>query len=383
MPKLFHSSLIAFAVVASLGLAQAATTKGKMVSGPVPTALTEQGDTYVLNRGFADFYDTAWVLTNGSNAKPQVVEFEVVADTLAAYDVVFFGEVHRHPGVHLQQQRLLSALHTRYPRWIVSLEQFERDVQPVVDDYLAGKIGETTLVDKGRAWDNYRPSYRPLVQFAKDNKLPVVAAEAPVWAISCIGQAGPEVLDMFTPEERSWVAKDLHIAPGAYRDKYMKFQGGTATHGGGAAQTPQALLRAERSYAGQVARDDSMAESIFLAMQNDPGYKVLHLNGHFHSAGFLGTVEQLKLRNPALKIAVIQPIEVKNSKTPAFEKTALTEGTFLQLVYPNPDDFAEGEDQSEWIKKVMAKRTANPCKYTTPPAPATHASAPTSASAKP
>ena len=327
---------------------------------------------FVLNRPLVDFYDTAFVLTNGGATAPRTVSVEELADQLIGYDVIFYGESHRHPGVHLQQQRLLRALHARYPAITLSLEQFERDVQPVVDDYLAGRVGENTLTDKGRAWDNYRPSYRPLLQFAKDHQLPVVAAEAPVWAISCIGQWGPEILEQFTPEERSWVARDLHIGPGAYRDKYMKFQSGTATHGGGAAVSDAARLRAERSFAGQVARDDSMAESIYLSLQAHPGRKLLHLNGSFHSAGFLGTVEQLKLRNPALKIAVIEPVEVEDAKAPGFPAASAQLGTALQLVYPNPPDFVEGEDQTEWVRKIMAKRVTNPCKYTpkgvTPPA---------------
>lgn len=77
---------------------------------------------------------------------------------------------------------------------MLSLEQFERDVQGVLDEYLAGRIGERALTERGRAWDNYGPSYRPLLLFARDHGLPVIAAEAPTWTISCIGQQGVEVL---------------------------------------------------------------------------------------------------------------------------------------------------------------------------------------------
>jgi hypothetical protein len=63
----------------------------------------------------------------------------------------------------------------------------------------------------------------------------VVAAEAPGWTIVCIGQYGPQILDQFTPSERSWVALDLHLNSDAYRDKYMAFQSGSATRGGGGA----------------------------------------------------------------------------------------------------------------------------------------------------
>ncbi|MFH7040985.1 ChaN family lipoprotein [Paucibacter sp. JuS9] len=336
-----------------------------------PQRLDKQGEhAYRLQQPLQDFYDTAFVWSDAGRAEPSLLNMDELARRLAGYDVIFFGESHRHPGIHLQQQRLLRALHARHPAMIVSLEQFERDVQPVLDGYLAGKLGENALVDDGRAWDNYRPSYRPLVQFAKERGLPVIAAEAPTWAISCIGQQGLAVLERFTPEERSWVARELDTGPGAYRDKYMKFQSGAATHGGGAAMSEAAKARAERSFAAQVARDETMAEAIAEALQKKPGAKVLHLNGNFHSAAFLGTAERLQRRLPQLKIAVIDPVEVTDPKLPSFAGAALKEGTVLQLVYPNPESFAPGEDQSAWVRKVMAKRTANACKYAPASAPA-------------
>jgi uncharacterized iron-regulated protein len=325
--------------------------------------LSEKTHHYVLNRPFDDYYDTAFVLTDAGKNKPRVINLDELADTLVKYDVVFFGEIHRHPGVHLQQLRLFRALHARNPNLALSLEQFERDTQGVMDDYLAGRIGEDALVDKGRAWDNYAPSYRPLVTYAKENHLPVIAAEAPDWSISCIGQWGPVILDEFTPQERAWVTRDLHLNEGAYRNKYMKFQESSATHGGGG-NTPEARQKAERSFAAQATRDDTMAESIYLALQKNPGRKVLHLNGDFHSAGFLGTVERLKLRDQNLKIAVIVPVEAENRLAPAFDKSGVNEATVLQLIYPNPPSFAGNEDMSEWIKSVMTKRKANSCKYT-------------------
>ena len=83
------------------------------------------------------------------------------------YDVVFIGELHDHIANHLAEMALLKALQARMPAIALSMEQFERDVQPVVDDYLAGRIGEESLKSKGRAWRNYAEAYRPLVEYAK------------------------------------------------------------------------------------------------------------------------------------------------------------------------------------------------------------------------
>ena len=325
---------------------------------------------WLLGRPFKDYYDTAFVFTAAGTASVRELSVAQLADALGNADVVFYGESHGHPGVHLQEMKLLRALHEKDPRWVVSFEQFERDTQKVVDDYLAGRIGETTLIDEGRAWNNYAASYRPLLVFAKEHHLPVIAAEAPGWAVSCVGESGVQILDRFLPMERAWVAAAIHSGPGAYRDEYMEFLGGSATHGGGKPDNPEAKQRADReaqnSFEAQVTRDDTMAESIERALQQHPGFKVLHLTGSFHSAKFLGTVERLKMREPQLKIAVIDPVEVENPAAPALPLDAARDGTVLQLIYPNPEEFVAGEDMSAWIGRMHGKHAAAACKYSLP-----------------
>lgn len=328
------------------------------------------GHVWALNRPFKDYYDSAFVFTAAGETAPREMNVGELADALRGYDVVVYGESHGHAGVHLAEMKLLRALYERDPRWVLSLEQFERDVQAVLDDYLAGHVGETALIDRGRAWNNYAASYRPLVVFAKAHHLPVVAAEAPGWAVACVGRWGPGILDQFSPSERSWVAADIHADPGAYRDEFMQFLGGSATHGGGTPADPAAAQRAaresENSFAAQVTRDDTMAESILRALEQHPGYKVLHVTGSFHSAKFLGTVERLRMRRPSLKIAVIEPVEVDDPASPALPAAADRDGTVLQLIYPNPEEFADGEDMSAWIGQMKAKHAASACKYSMP-----------------
>ena len=92
---------------------------------------------------------------------PVAVDVARAADILKDYDVVVIGEYHDHLANNLAELALLRALRPRVPGLALSMEQFERDVQPVVDDYLAGRIGEATLKREGRAWGNYDEAYRP------------------------------------------------------------------------------------------------------------------------------------------------------------------------------------------------------------------------------
>jgi uncharacterized iron-regulated protein len=306
---------------------------------------------------------TSYALVRADNAT-QSLTVTQAADVLASYDVIFLGELHRHPGNHLAEMALFRAIHERAPSLSLSMEQFERDVQPAVDDYLAGRTGETPFMSASRAWNNYATSYRPLVEYAKAHKLPLIAANAPEKVVRCVGREGADFLKRMTPEQRGWAAADLHLNEGPYRDKFLGFVGSDAGHGGDgskdkAAQRPPPSESALRSFAAQVTRDDTMAESIALHLQKNPGRKVVHINGAFHSASFLGTVERLQARMPQLKIAVVNPIQVGGDSK--VDQGDLKTGTLLLLIGRLPEDYATDAEMNAAIKKQIAARAASKC----------------------
>jgi len=315
-----------------------------------------------------DLTDFALLYTKGGQQAPKLTSVADAADVLKDFDVIFIGEEHRHPGNHIAQMDLFRAIQERAPNLSLSLEQFERDVQNVVDDFMAGKIGETPFREKARAWDNYLVSYRPLVEYAKERGLPVIAAEAPGSVVRCVGEKGADFLKTMKPEQRGWAAADLHMIEGAYKDKYMKFAAGDGSHGedeGKAGAKPQEKKgpspAAIRSFEAQVVRDDSMAESIYLHLQKNPGRKVVHLNGSFHSESFLGTAERLQMRDPKLKIAVVNPVAIKkDAKLEVSDEKAKT-GTFVLLIRETPKSYANMDEMKAAITEQMKFRDKNKC----------------------
>jgi hypothetical protein len=120
---------------------------------------------------------------------------------------------------------------------------------------------------------------------------------------------------------------------------------------------------AMRSFSAQVLRDDTMAESIARHLQANPGRKVIHLDGNFHSASGLGTVERLKLRVPELRLAVINPIAVTDSQSPSWTEADASSGDFILLVKQIPDMFVNEDREMEYMNKVIRKRMRNKCIY--------------------
>lgn len=331
-----------------------------------PMKPTHDGDTSNGRRALPDLTSFSLLHTDGGTAPARAVSLDEAADILTAYDVIFIGERHRHPGNHLAQMQIFRAIHERAPNVSLSMEQFERDVQEAVDQYLAGKIGEGPFIEKTRAWGNYRTSYRPLVEYAKEHGLPVIAANAPGKVVRCVGIEGEAFLERMKPAQRAWAAKSLDLSEGAYRDKFMGFVQGDAAHGG----DPDAPEDAEpqppsegalRSYAAQITRDDTMAESIAQHLAVHPNQKVVHLNGSFHSDSFLGTVERVRSRRPDIRIAVVSPITVEDETDAALSDKDLESGTFVLLLRELPEAYASDEEMNAAIKRQMSAREERVC----------------------
>lgn len=293
---------------------------------------------------------------------PMFVTVGQAADELKNYDVVFLGEWHDHPGNHLAEMALFREIYARAPQLALSMEQFERDVQPVVNDYMAGRIGEEALQQKGRAWGNYAESYRPLVEFAKEHNLPVIAANAPASVVRCVGEKGPEFLTQLDAEKRRWAAADLHLEDGAYKDKFMRFLKEDGTHGAAASDADAAATNA-RAFAAQVVRDDTMAESIALYLQKNPGHRVVHITGDFHVEGGLGTLERLKDRIPGLKVAVVVPAEAENPNRPAVSAADAKGGDFLFLMRGEPREYVTDAERKAAEQQMRGNfRTGAQCR---------------------
>jgi uncharacterized iron-regulated protein len=234
---------------------------------------------------------------------------ELAEHAVGDNDVIFLGELHGNPGAHRAELEFLRYLQATDRPMALATEQFERDVQAHVDAYLEGKITEDEFLKKSRPWPNYA-DYRPLIEFCKEHKIPVIAGNIPRPLASRVFKEGPEVVEKFTAEEKSWAAAELQANPGAYRDKFMETMGGTEGHN----------ERLDRMYAAQCIKDDTMAESVANWLKANPKGRVLHINGSFHSAGGLGVPEKLQAMLPDTKMIFVTCVETSDETEPAADE---------------------------------------------------------------
>ena len=236
--------------------------------------------------------------------KGNAVTLRTVVDALERADVLFIGETHDNAVAHLLEAELLRRADEKYgassPKRrdvALSLEMFERDVQTVLDEYLAGLINERHFLLSSRPWRNYETDYRPLVEYARAHHLPVIAANAPARYVSRVSSQGPDSLKSLPQVAvKSWLPP-LPFPPAseAYAAKFDRFMGGAGagSHGG------LHLL------AAQTLRDATMAHAIseHLGRGRDP--LVVQVNGTFHSEERMGVPELLARYRPKARSVVV------------------------------------------------------------------------------
>jgi uncharacterized iron-regulated protein len=249
-------------------------------------------------------------------ARGTFTDFEVMLADLARADVVFVGEQHDDPNTHRLELMLAQGLARRRSSVIVSLEMFERDVQPSLVEWLGGRMNDEAFLAGSRPWPRYNTDYRPIVEFAREKGWPVVAANVPRPLATEVSKSGLEVLRSRSDAEKAWFAADLKCpTDDDYFRRFTAAMGGHGTTGAADDRTVAAERQTlERFYQAQCLKDETMAESIARASQHAAAAAasplVIHYNGAFHSDFTLGTAERAIRRLPGKRVVVVTILPV-------------------------------------------------------------------------
>ena len=110
------------------------------------------------------------------------VDAQAVYDQARRVQIVYVGETHDNPASHRWQLDILRALNEANPgKLSLGMEMFTPEQQPVLDRWVAGKLGEEAFLIEVHWFDNWRMHfglYRDLLVFCRDNKIPVLALNA-------------------------------------------------------------------------------------------------------------------------------------------------------------------------------------------------------------
>jgi len=173
-----------------------------------------------LTASAAGCFDTGtWVRPDAQGALPTTVNR--VLKAAGAADFVLLGEAHDDPDHHVWQLQSLAMLQGQRGHIVIGMEMFPRRVQPALDRWIAGELTDSQLLqltDWNRVWGYDPELYLPILQFARLNRIPLVALNVERSLISEISTSGWTAV---APERREGLT-DPATASDAYRDFLKK-----------------------------------------------------------------------------------------------------------------------------------------------------------------
>jgi hypothetical protein len=168
------------------------------------------------------------------------------------------------------------------------MEMFQRPFQQVVDDYIGGAIDERTFLRKTeyfRRWVFDYNLYKPILDFARDNKIPVVALNQKKEISEKVSRTG---LDSLTEKERKAIPAQMDFSDDEYRDRLKEVFG---QHKGPVEK------KFDFFYQAQVLWDETMSWSIDEFLRKNPGHRMVVIVGGGHLAYGSGIPKRTFRRN--------------------------------------------------------------------------------------
>lgn len=150
-------------------------------------------------------------------AKSKRLSANKVLANAASRDFVLLGEQHDDPDHHRWQLQTLAGLHAHRPDMVIGFEMFPRRLQPVLDRWVEGKLTVREFLTQAEwetVWSFPPELYMPLFEFARINRLPMVALNVERSLTKAIGEKG---WDGVPAADRAGLSRPALPLP-AYRD---------------------------------------------------------------------------------------------------------------------------------------------------------------------
>ncbi len=255
-----------------------------------------------------------------SNSQKQSEDPQRVLQQLAIADVVYLGETHDSADDHRAQLEIIQSLHRSRPNLAIAMEMFQRPYQFALDRYLAGTITEAQLKEISQyetRWGFEWEYYAPILRFAKENQLRVIALNTPTEVTRKVSRGG---LESLTVADRRFIPpiSEIRAEPEAYRERmrviYQEIHQGKGNSD-----------RFNRFFLAQILWDETMAERITQFLQANPQTQVVVLAGQGHIVYGDGIpsrvtrrMQRVKRRSPVQSLVLLNPsVEMTAPSKPA------------------------------------------------------------------
>ncbi len=233
------------------------------------------------------------------------IDYGTMLNGLNKADIVFFGELHNNPIAHWLELQVAKDLYAaKKDKLVIGAEMFEADNQMIIDEYFKGLIKTSSFEDECRLWPNYKTDYKPILEFARNNKIRFVATNVPRRYAALVAKKGFDGLKELEPEAKKFIAPlPINYDPNLPCYKNMMNMSGHIKGMMGPAMNPN-LPKA------QAIKDATMAHFILSNLKK--GDVFYHFNGAYHSDNYQGIVWYIKTTDKTKNIKTITTVLQKD-----------------------------------------------------------------------
>ena len=225
-----------------------------------------------------------------------LTNMEQLLDAIADRRVVFVGESHDRYEDHLNQLKVIQGLKARGKEVAIGMEFFQQPYQSVIDAYINGEIDEAAFLRQTEYFDRWRYDYRlyrPILQFAREHRIPVIALNLDSALTKRVGEVGIDGLD---PQERARVPAEIDRSDTAYQARVKAVFD----------QHPMPDKKSfERFIEVQLLWDEGMAERAARYLQEHPQQTLVVLAGAGHLEYAQGIPKRLLRRQPVPAVSLL------------------------------------------------------------------------------
>ena len=216
--------------------------------------------------------------------------------------IVYVGEYHDRFAHHNVQLRIIKGLFRKDPKIAVGMEMFQRPFQKTLDEYVGGSIDEREFLKKSeyfKRWGFDYNLYKPILDFARTEKVPVVALNLSREVTDKVSRTG---MDSLTDDERKDVPKLMDFSDMEYRDRLRQV-------------FDQHETASERNFdfflQAQILWDEGMARSIDEYLRKYPDRRMIVMAGVGHLAYGSGVPKRTFRRNGFSYATVLSDVAIE------------------------------------------------------------------------
>jgi uncharacterized iron-regulated protein len=237
-------------------------------------------------------------------ATGKAITAEAFLTALRMKKVVYVGERHDQPLDHGVQYAILRQLHREEASLGIGMEMFQVPFQEPLTKWSAGLIDETVLrrdTEYDERWGFDFSMYRPILEYARNRGIEVVALNAPREVAYAVAKGGIDSL----PAEQASALPELDLGNEQHRALFdSEFDAGEHTVGDGV----------DQYYEAQVVWDETMGSRVAETLDRADGpAKMIVFAGRVHVKRGLGIPDRAARRG-AVPYAVVLPVTDKELK---------------------------------------------------------------------